>query len=302
MLITDDIYNDFSKRIKAGEFLRHSIDEATSMDALPTLDQMADHDAKAFHEQCQQTLNLYLAKINALRARLASECKKQESKMALDEANSQTIDFNTILENKYAKLLKKTEEETNSNKKALKALQELSDKVLEENKRLKEENSKLKEENDKWQATFDRENDEMVGNTPSQAEWESRQEFEKWKEDSTSKSIKEVIEFCVNYASDIEDVSDSHVETIKDMMEDLLESSLAELLLDSDKLELTKKLHGIKRARKKQLSARNKEIKEKNITNNNYYAPIEQQINSAEKATIEKQKGKQNNKENEQRQ
>ena len=295
MIITEDIYNDLNKRIDNGEFLHRSTNETAEDLQLPSLDKDADSDTMAFRDQCQQTLDLYLAKIKALRAQLLSERKKQESNEALEDASVRTIEFNDLLEDKYSKLQKKSEEDARSNKKALKALQELSDKVLEENKRLKEENGKLKEENDKWQATFDREYNEMIDNAPSEAElqaqWKMEQEMEEWETNSTSKSVKEVIEFCVEHVSNIEDVSDSHVEPIKDMMEDLLESPLAELLLDSDKLELTKKLHGIKKTRKQLLNARNKMVKEKEenkeVTNNNYYAPIGQQINSAEKATIE---------------
>lgn len=295
MIVTEDIYNDLYKRIDNGEFLRHSPNETDESLMLPQLNQSVDDNTKVFRDQCQQTLDLYLAKIKALQAQLASERKKQECKEALDKANFQTTGFNSLLEDKHAKLLKKSEEDARGNKKALKALQELSDKVLEENKRLKEENGKLKEENDKWQATFDREYDDMIDNAPSEAElqaqWKMEQEIEEWETNATSKSVKEVIEFCVKHVSNIEDVSDSHVEPIKDMMEDLLESPLAYMLLDSDKLELTKKLHAIKKTRKLQQSTRNKIVKEKEeskeITNNNYFAPIGQQINSAEKATIE---------------
>ena len=216
---------------------------------------------------------------------MASERKKQESNEALGNANAQTVDFNSLLEDKYAKLLKKSEEEARSNKKAIKSLQELSDKVLEENKR-------LKEENDRWQATFDKDIEETSALAPSQtdlsnseAEWEAHKEMEEWETNSISKSVKEVVKFCVNYVSNIDDVSDSHVEPIKDMMEDLLESSLAESLVDSDKLQLTKDLHAIKKNRKQQQNARNKEIKEKaeskSTTNNNFYAPVGQQVNSA---------------------
>lgn len=283
MELTNDKYNELSHRIDEGEFLSHPITLCSSENkVLPTLTINAGIDLRVFRDQCQQTLDLYLAKIKALEAQLASEHKKQESSEALGNANAQTIDFNSLLEEKYAKLVKKSDEEARSNKKAIKSLQELSDKVLEENKRLKEENAR-------WQADFDNQVEEIVNNQPSQeewdAQWEARKEFEEWEANSTSKSVKEVVKFCVNYVSNIDEVSDSHVEPIKDMMEDLLESPLAELLVDSDKLQLTKDLHAIKKNRKQQLNARNKEIKEKaeckTTTNNNFYAPVGQQVNSA---------------------
>lgn len=286
MELSNDKYNELSHRIDKGEFLTHPATICSSNNKrLPTLAKNADTDTRVFHNQCQQILDLYLSKIKALEAQVASERKKQESNEALENANAQTVDFNSLLEDKYAKLLKKSEEEARSNKKAIKSLQELSDKVLEENKR-------LKEENDRWQATFDKDIEEISALAPSQtdlsnfeAEWEAHKEMEEWETNSISKSVKEVVKFCVNYVSNIDDVSDSHVEPIKDMMEDLLESSLAESLVDSDKLQLTKDLHAIKKNRKQQQNARNKEITEKaeskSTTNNNFYAPVGQQVNSA---------------------
>lgn len=281
MEISEEKYKELSDRIDAGEFLHHPIGVTSDNASLPQIGQNMDNDTVNFRDQCQQTLELYLSKIKALEVQLASERKKQESNEALGNANAQTVDFNSLLEDKYAKLLKKSEEEARSNKKAIKSLQELSDKVLEENKR-------LKEENDRWQADFDNQIEESVANQPSQedwdAQWEAHKEIEEWETNSISKSVKEVVKFCVNYVSNIDDVSDSHVEPIKDMMEDLLESSLAELLVDSDKLQLTKDLHAIKKNRKQQQNARNKEIKEKaeskSTTNNNFYAPVGQQVNS----------------------
>ena len=295
MLITDDIYNDLSKRIEAGEFLNNSAYELAGDVTLPQLERNADSEMKVFREQCQQTLDLYQAKIRALQAQLESERKKQESSEALKEASMQTQNFNTLLEDKYDKLLKKSEEDSRSNKKAIKTLQELSDKVLEENKRLKAESDKLQsvggEEMDDIFASLhsDEEIEEMRKEEEDMMEWQN----------SISKSIKEVVKFCVNYTSNIDDVADSHVEAIKDMLEDLLESSLAVELLDSDKLELTKSLHSVKKSRKQQVKARNKEAKEKEenrgTTNNNYFAPIGQQVNSARTVKMEKETTKQNN-------
>lgn len=289
MEISQEKYKELSNRIDAGDFLYHPTAGATpDKVSLPSTGQNTDDDTVNFREQCQQTLDLYLAKIKALEAQLESERKKQESNEALGKANTQTVDFNSLLEDKYAKLLKKSEEEARSNKKAIKSLQELSDKVLEENK-------KLKEENDRLQADFDSQVEEIVTDQPSQADWEAQweahKEMEEWETNSTSKSVKEVVKFCVDYVSNIDEVSDSHVEPIKDMMEDLLESPLAELLVVSDKLELTKDLHAIKKNRKQQINARNKENKKKEEynTTNNFYAPIGQQVNSANNVNSDNQ-------------
>lgn len=288
MIITEAIYQDLNKRIDNGEFLHHSPNETTEACRLPQLEQNADQDAKDFREQCQQTLDIYQAKINALQAQLTSERKKLESKEALEDACVQTTEFNNLLEDKYAKLLKKSEEEAKSNKKALKSLQELSDKVLEENKHLKEENEKL-------QSIWEHEMDEIEDYQPSKEELEALEraeaEMAEWEDDSCSKSVKEVVQFCVRYVSNIDEVTESHVESIKDMLEELLESSLGAMLLDSDKLELTKKLHSIKKNRKQQINARNKEAKEKEdsrgTTNNNFFAPVGQQVNSIERIDID---------------
>lgn len=253
---------ELRRRIEAGEFLTRPAQPATpASEELPQPNKDADKETLAFHDQCQQTLDLNKAKIKALEAQLLGERKKRESDEATAKANEQTQDFNKQLEDKYSKLQKKASEETANYKKNLKSLQELSEKVLEENKRLKEEN----------------------GAVPAARQGKS-----------LSKSIKEVVKFCAAYASNIEIVQDAHAETVKDMMEDLIQSPLTEQMLASEKLELNGVLHEIKKNRRQQLSAR-KEAKEKDAaktgdTNNYYYAPVGLQVNSAAHLTVDEEK------------
>lgn len=62
MEITDDLYADLSKRIKAGEFLKKGASSAN----LPSLPEGADERMQSFYEDCQASRALDQKKIKAL--------------------------------------------------------------------------------------------------------------------------------------------------------------------------------------------------------------------------------------------
>lgn len=77
-------------------------------------------------------------------------------------------------------------------------------------------------------------------------------------------------------------MQDSQVESIKDMLESLMEAPLAAFLVDSDKLALVNQLHSIKKQRKSQATAHKNEAKilDKPMTIN-YNGSIGMQIGDA---------------------
>lgn len=236
---------------------------------------------KAYQERCQEVLDLQSDKINALEAQLAYEKKKIESKNSQKESDALIVSFNSKLEEKYRRLHKKHEDESHENKKAIEALQELSDKVLEENKNLKEENKKLKEENaayyDELCCRF--EHDDYAPMTDEEWEWHEKEEreFEEYLADREPSVVRNLVNYCIDYVSDIDNVPDSHVDAIREMLESLLDnSSDVEKMTDSDKLKLTKRLHGIKKNRKAKELVRKNEMKETDntVVTNNYFGSI----------------------------
>lgn len=262
-------YELLESNVKKGTYLSNE-----TQVKLPALPKCSTEEMQAYQGRCQEVLDMQSGKINALKAQLASEKKKLESKSCQEKSNALVIDFNSKLEEKYRKLLKKYEEESHDNKKAIEALQELSDKVLEENKKLKEENDSLNE-------AMEIKIGQIEYRTLSDEEWEQhekeRREYEEYDADREPSVVRHIVNYCIEYVSNIENVQDSHVDSIKEMLESLLDNSFyVERMKDSDKLKLTKKLHGIKKNRKEMEIARKKEMKEADNTTitNNYFGSI----------------------------
>ena len=250
---------------------------------LPSLPKVHDEEIKRYHKQCQTVLDLYLNKINVQKALLDSVKKKLESNEAVIVSNNLIIDFNTKLEDRYRKLLKKYEEESKENKKALADLHELSDRVLEENKQ-------LKEELEKWKNTGLYDMDWLHEPDPVETakEMQLHEEVERLQADFRSESLMEFFGFCIKYVSNIDEVQDSQVESIKDMLESLMEAPLAAFLVDSDKLALVNQLHSIKKQRKSQATAHKNEAKilDKPMTIN-YNGSIGMQIEDAKLVNVQ---------------
>lgn len=138
MLITDDIYNDLSKRIEAGEFLRnvHTL-------SLPDLPNNANEDMKKYQEDCQSTLDLYLAKLKAMAGQIASMRKIIDEKGATDRANLLIKDFDGKLEKHFEEYRATSEESIARLKADLQQMKDQAANVIEQNRELKKENLKL---------------------------------------------------------------------------------------------------------------------------------------------------------------
>lgn len=94
--------------------------------------------------------------------------------------------------------------------------------------------------------------------------------------------LEEYMDMCIEYASDIDKVADDKVESIKDMLEDILDSPKADGIGMKRLFALSKRIRGIKRMRLERKSARAamENAKWKSMTNN-FYAPIANQVLTA---------------------
>lgn len=217
MVLSQEQYEDLSRRVQAGEFLQQD-----GQSTVPSLPDNAT-EIQTFREQCQQTLELYQLKIKALQAQLEALRKEQESDKAAREADASVADFNKKLEEKYLKQQEKSAEELRNAKKALEDLQALSDSVLEENKRLKEEGSTRQP---------------VPTTTDPQA------------------GVKEIVDFCIEFVSNIDEVTDKNVEVIRHMIQTLILSPLAKTIPAAAQLDLMKRLNDIEKTRRQQASQR----------------------------------------------
>ena len=236
-VLTDKYYQELLSRIEMGEFLRYG-PEANPRQASLQAAGSPPPDADA--------LELSQAKIKALEAQLASAEKQMESHVAEAEAGKQTALFNDMLEKKYKQLQEKYEAERRANKEKIESMKTLSDQVLGENRRLKEQldqmEQKLKNQK-RLKIEMPTINELVIASRMNSAIAASA-------DNSTACGIKKSIEFGICHACNTDDVTDAHVEPIKNMLEGLIYSKEAECLDASDKLELTKKLHEIKSERK----------------------------------------------------
>lgn len=138
MQITDDIYNDLLKRIEAGEFLVN-----TPVHSLPDLPNDADEETKKYRDNCQSTLELYLAKLKAMSGQIASMRKILDEKGATERANLLVKDFDTMLEKQFEEYKLSSEESITHLKKDLQQMKDQAANVIEQNRELKKENLRL---------------------------------------------------------------------------------------------------------------------------------------------------------------
>ena len=213
MILTKEQYETLFSRIQTGEFLQQ--EESATVPPLP--DKAAE--MQSYREQCQQTLDLYQSKTQALQAQLNALRRERENDQVAKEADAKVADFNDKLEEKYRKLQEKYADELRNAKKALEDLQTLSDSVLEENKRLKE----------KCPAP------EVT---------------------APQVSLEETVNFCIEFVSNIDEVADRDVDVIKRMVQKLVFSPLGDAINDPGKLDLFKRLSDIEKIRKQQANQR----------------------------------------------
>lgn len=238
---------------------------------LPPLPADCSQEGKRFYENCLQILELSVFKQKALELQLEAVNKEKERNAAVEKSNFSTLAFNNLLEEKFDKLKKKYDDGIAEHNKVKWTMQKLSDEVVEENRKLKAQ-LKLK-----------------IARELNTAHEKPAQ--------SPGDTIKAIFHDLVSYACDPEYVSDAHVDTVKDVLEQVAGSPSCEALPPSERLELLSGILSIKKKRKELLKnrakeqareqarmqqmANDKENTKTGDTINNFYAPVGQQISSA---------------------
>lgn len=238
---------------------------------LPPLPADCSKEGKRFYENCLQILELSVSKQKALELQLEAVNKEKERNAAVEKSNFSTLAFNNLLEEKYNKLKKKYDDGIAEHNKVKATMQKLSDAVVEENRQLKAQ-LKLK-----------------IARELNTAHEKPAQ--------SPGDTIKAIFHDLVSYSCDPEYVSDAHVDTVKDVLEQVAGSPSCEALPPSERLELLSGILSIKKKRKELLKnrakeqareqarmqqmANDKENTKTGDTINNFYAPVGQQISSA---------------------
>lgn len=149
MIITDDIYEDLSKRIERGEFIRYSSLPAN----LPALPAEATDEESRFRDECQATLSLYQAKMKLMAEQIQALRKAADIKENTDSITLLVADYNSKLEKRYEAYKTKMEKETARLNHDLLQMKKQTANVLEENQRLKVANEKMSEEVNRLEVT-----------------------------------------------------------------------------------------------------------------------------------------------------
>ncbi len=157
MIITDEIYNDLLKQIEAGEFLRN-----TSLPiGLPSLPTDASDGMRRHQEQCQQTLDLYLTKMNAMEAQMEGLKEILKEKEAIDRANLYVKNFDEKLGQQFEDYRAASEETTARLKADLQLMKDQVANVIEQNQELKKENLNLVNKTNKLTLEKKKQEDKM---------------------------------------------------------------------------------------------------------------------------------------------
>lgn len=192
MQITDDLYADLSKRIKAGEFLKKDASSAN----LPSLPKDADERMQSFYDDCKASRALDQKKIKALENE--NQALKDEAKARMERmnANEAVVEFNSALETDYANYKAESEKSIATLKEALDDARKISTEALDRNKKLLKEIERLRARNEtlsSYEAISYRRMPPTVHN-------------ESGKDDGSkakAKVAKKIIKVGVDYASDI---------------------------------------------------------------------------------------------------
>lgn len=139
MLITEDLYNDLVRRIDAGEFLTTQKD----LDLLPPLPTDANEETKSYQAQCQDTIDLYQAKMKAMEAQVEGWKKVLEEKEATDRANLMVKGFNDTMEKQFEDYRNAAESTITQQKTTLQEMRNQMQNLVDENTKLKKEKQTL---------------------------------------------------------------------------------------------------------------------------------------------------------------
>lgn len=192
MQITDDLYADLSKRIKAGEFLKKDASSAN----LPSLPEGADERMQSFYDDCKASRALDQKKIKALENEIQALKDEAKARMVRNDANEAVVEFNSALETDYENYKAESEKTIATLKEALDDARKISTDALDRNKKLLKEIDRLKARNEtlsSYEAISYRRMPPTVHN-------------ESGKDDGSkakAKVAKKIIKVGVDYASDI---------------------------------------------------------------------------------------------------
>lgn len=204
MEITDELYADLSKRIKAGEFLKKGATFASlpsfSKDAtsanLPSLPEGADERMQSFYDDCKASRALDQKKIKALENEIQALKDEAKARMVRNDANEAVVEFNSALETDYENYKAESEKTIATLKEALDDARKISTDALDRNKKLLKEIERLKAKNDTLSSYEAMSYNRMP---PPVQEETGKDDGSKAK----AKIAKKIIKAGVDYASDI---------------------------------------------------------------------------------------------------
>lgn len=192
MQITDDLYADLSKRIKAGEFLKKDASSAN----LPSLPEGADERMLSFYDDCKASRALDQKKIKALENEIQALKDEAKAQMVRKDANEAVVEFNSALETDYENYKAESEKTIATLKEALDDARKISTEALGRNKKLLKEIERLKAKNDTLSSYEAMSYNRMP---PPVQEESGKDDGSKAK----AKVAKKIIKVGVDYASDI---------------------------------------------------------------------------------------------------
>lgn len=192
MLISDDLYADLSKRIKAGEFLKKDASSAN----LPSLPEGADERMQSFYDDCKASRALDQKKIKALENEIQALKDEAKTQMVRNDANEAVVEFNSALETDYENYKAESEKTIATLKEALDDARKISTDALGRNKKLLKEIERLKAKNDTLSSYEAMSYNRMP---PPVQEETGKDDGSKAK----AKIAKKIIKAGVDYASDI---------------------------------------------------------------------------------------------------
>lgn len=192
MLISDDLYADLSKRIKAGEFLKKDASSAN----LPSLPEGADERMQSFYDDCKASRALDQKKIKALENEIQALKDEAKARMVRNDANEAVVEFNSALETDYENYKAESEKTIATLKEALDDARKISTDALDRNKKLLKEIDRLKAKNDTLSSYEAMSYNRMP---PPVQEETGKDDGSKAK----AKIAKKIIKAGVDYASDI---------------------------------------------------------------------------------------------------
>ena len=192
MEITDELYADLSKRIKAGEFLKKGASSAN----LPSLPEGADERMQSFYEDCQASRALDQKKIKALENEIQALKDEAKARMGRNDANEAIAEFNSALETDYDNYKAESEKTITTLKEALDDARKLSTDALDRNKKLLKEIERLRAKNETL-SSFEAISYKRM--PPPVHEESGKDDGSKAK----AKIAKKIIKAGVDYASDI---------------------------------------------------------------------------------------------------